>query len=216
MDSMTVGAAAPGTMLMRLSGPLNALLASGVVRRAEDDILELLLDGEEIVKGGMVTISMNVQVRCPTCIADTTRPCESCGTQRAGERALRRVACGAAWSHGRRAPVAVGAAARGDPPRGLSSAAWQRPSGRRPRVTRCLGLMLPRFRGHAGRRERAPGAVLAKGRRRSFTAELKGDAVKLVRGLVAAPGAPAHPGRHPRPAAQTVRHLLWRSVRSIQ
>ncbi|MEO7095144.1 MAG: DnaJ domain-containing protein [Polyangiales bacterium] len=51
---------APGVMIQRLSGPLNALLARGVARTGEDGVLELILDDEEVAEGGMITISMNV------------------------------------------------------------------------------------------------------------------------------------------------------------
>jgi molecular chaperone DnaJ len=66
---------APGVMLSRLSGPLNALLTCGVARRAERDVIELFLDAEEAAQGGMVTISMRVKVRCPDCAGDEA----SCG-----------------------------------------------------------------------------------------------------------------------------------------
>src|SRR6187200_3047650 len=38
---------APAVMLRRLSGPLNSLLACGVARRAEDDVIELFLNAQE-------------------------------------------------------------------------------------------------------------------------------------------------------------------------
>jgi hypothetical protein len=71
---------APGIMLRRLSGPLNALLACGIARRAGDDVIELLVDEHEASDGGMVYISMRVPVRCPTCVGDTTVSCKRCGT----------------------------------------------------------------------------------------------------------------------------------------
>ena len=67
-------------MLRRLSGPLNALLACGIARRAGDDVIDLLIDEQEASEGGMVYISMRVPVRCPTCVGDTTAPCNRCGT----------------------------------------------------------------------------------------------------------------------------------------
>jgi molecular chaperone DnaJ len=81
---------APGVMLHRLSGPLNALLACGVARRAEDGFIELLLDAEEVAQGGMVTISMRVPVRCPMCTGSqrTSRAsvaCDRCGGTRGVE-----------------------------------------------------------------------------------------------------------------------------------
>lgn len=76
---------APGVMLSRLSGPLNALLACGVARRAEDDVIELLLAAEEATQGGTVTIAMRVQVHCPACAEDPAGPCVHCGSRRTVE-----------------------------------------------------------------------------------------------------------------------------------
>lgn len=73
---------APGVLIRRLSGPLNALLGRGVARTAEDGVLELMLDEEEVTEGGMVTISMRVTVRCPQCSREATEPCVRCGTER--------------------------------------------------------------------------------------------------------------------------------------
>jgi molecular chaperone DnaJ len=70
---------APGVMLRRLSGPLAALLACGVVQQAEDGVLELFLNAQEAAEGGMVTISMRVPVRCPAC-AGRPGSCARCGT----------------------------------------------------------------------------------------------------------------------------------------
>jgi hypothetical protein len=69
-------------MLTRLSRPLNVLLASGVARRAEGDVIELFLDTEEATQGGMVTIPMRVPVRCPACAADGAVACARCGSLR--------------------------------------------------------------------------------------------------------------------------------------
>ena len=73
---------APAVLLQRLSGPLNGLLACGVARQAEDDVIELYLNAEEIAEGGMVTISMAVPVRCTACAAGATGSCPRCGTKR--------------------------------------------------------------------------------------------------------------------------------------
>jgi curved DNA-binding protein CbpA len=73
---------APAVMLHRLSGPLNALLACGVARRAEGDVIELFVNDEEATEGGMVTISMYVPIRCSACASDGTGPCTRCGTKR--------------------------------------------------------------------------------------------------------------------------------------
>lgn len=56
---------APGVMIRRLCGPLNALLARGVARQPSDDLVELFLDPQEIAEGGMITISMRVMVHSP-------------------------------------------------------------------------------------------------------------------------------------------------------
>ena len=72
---------APAVMLQRLSGSLNALLACGVARLAEGDVIELFLDAEEVAQGGMVTISMQVPGRCPACVVDAARSCARCGTK---------------------------------------------------------------------------------------------------------------------------------------
>jgi DnaJ-class molecular chaperone len=73
---------APGRMIRRLSGPFNALLARGVARRAEDDVIELFLDDDEVSEGGHVTISMQVPVSCPMCGPDATEACGRCGSTR--------------------------------------------------------------------------------------------------------------------------------------
>jgi DnaJ-class molecular chaperone len=73
---------APGVLLRRLSGQLNALLACGVARRAEGDVIELFLSAQEVSEGGMVTISMRVPVRCPACAANAAGSCARCGTKR--------------------------------------------------------------------------------------------------------------------------------------
>src|SRR5436190_21949726 len=73
---------APAVMLRRLSGPLNSLLACGVARRAEDDVIELFLNAQEAGEGGMVTISMSVPIRCPACTADAGASCAGCGGMR--------------------------------------------------------------------------------------------------------------------------------------
>ena len=69
---------APPDMLWRLSGSLKALLALGIARRAEPDLIELVLSRREAAEGGMVTISMRVPVRCLLC-SGRNRACERCG-----------------------------------------------------------------------------------------------------------------------------------------
>lgn len=72
---------APGTLLTRLCRPFQALLAMGIARRAEDDVIELFLDAEEAAQGGMVHIAMRVPVRCPACAADRAAACAHCGSR---------------------------------------------------------------------------------------------------------------------------------------
>ena len=74
---------APAEMLWRVSGSLKQLLACGIARRAEDDLIELVLSATEAAQGGMVTISMRVPVRCLLC-GGRGGACERC----AGKGAL--------------------------------------------------------------------------------------------------------------------------------
>jgi molecular chaperone DnaJ len=60
---------APRDMLSRITGPLESLTACGVARQCAENMIELYLDGVEAAQGGMVTISMNVEVRCTRCAA---------------------------------------------------------------------------------------------------------------------------------------------------
>jgi molecular chaperone DnaJ len=73
---------APGVMLQRLCGPLSTLLACGVARRGEDEVIELFLSAEEVAEGGMATISMRVPVHCPACATHAQGACARCGTRR--------------------------------------------------------------------------------------------------------------------------------------
>jgi molecular chaperone DnaJ/curved DNA-binding protein len=70
---------APPVMLSRLSGPLNALLACGAARCADEDLIELLVNAQEASQGGMASISLWVPVRCPSCAARAARSCARCG-----------------------------------------------------------------------------------------------------------------------------------------
>jgi hypothetical protein len=56
---------APGVMLQRLCGSLQQLLMRGVADYApdHDDLIDLFLDAEEAAQGGMIRISMRVEVR---------------------------------------------------------------------------------------------------------------------------------------------------------
>lgn len=84
-DDAAVGRRAPGVLIHRLSGPLNILLARGVVRESSDRIYELLLDAHELSEGGMVTISMRVPVICEACASNPSAPCAICGDTRVVE-----------------------------------------------------------------------------------------------------------------------------------
>ena len=72
----------PAVQLSRLSGNINGLLACGIVQRVGGDIIELFINDDEAESGGMVTIAMRVQVRCPECAANPTLPCGLCGSAR--------------------------------------------------------------------------------------------------------------------------------------
>jgi DnaJ-class molecular chaperone len=84
-SSPMVGPRAPGVLLQRLSAPLNALLMRGIAQWAEGDMIDLYVNGEEAATGGMVTIPMRVQVRCPACAGDATKLCVRCDGQRTVE-----------------------------------------------------------------------------------------------------------------------------------
>ena len=73
---------APGVMLRRLSGPLNALFACGVARVAEESVIELFLNAQEAADGGMITISMRVPVHCAACVNQAATSCAKCGGAR--------------------------------------------------------------------------------------------------------------------------------------
>jgi len=76
------GRRAPSVMLRRVGGSLKALLACGIARRAEADVIELFLNSQEASEGGMVTISMRVPVRCPACASGPATSCAKCGSTR--------------------------------------------------------------------------------------------------------------------------------------
>ncbi|HEY0705817.1 MAG TPA: DnaJ domain-containing protein [Polyangia bacterium] len=72
--------------IARLSGTLEALLASGIARRLADGVVELCLLAHEVAEGGLAAIDAAVRVACPTCagIAEAgvlwCRRCEFAGT----------------------------------------------------------------------------------------------------------------------------------------
>ncbi|HUQ07086.1 MAG TPA: DnaJ domain-containing protein [Kofleriaceae bacterium] len=55
----------PVAMIRRVSMTMQQLLACGIARHAEDDIIELLLTASEAETGGHITIPMRVPVRDP-------------------------------------------------------------------------------------------------------------------------------------------------------
>jgi hypothetical protein len=77
-------ALAPGVLLHRLSGPLNALLACGFARLSSGGVIELFLNASEATDGGMIAIAMSVVVHCPQCAgyADSAAKCSRCGGRR--------------------------------------------------------------------------------------------------------------------------------------
>jgi len=54
-------------LLSRLSGPLDTLVAAGVVSVDREGILELRLSAQEAAVGGTAVITMPLRVPCPTC-----------------------------------------------------------------------------------------------------------------------------------------------------
>jgi hypothetical protein len=69
----------PVVMLWRASGPLESLLACGTARRSSDGGIDLFLDAAEAARGGMITVSMQVDVQCPACgKRANAAPCAQC------------------------------------------------------------------------------------------------------------------------------------------
>lgn len=71
---------APSVMLRRITGPLDALLASGTAVRAEPGVIDLFLKAEDASEGGMASISLRVPVRCDSCAGATCARCGGTGT----------------------------------------------------------------------------------------------------------------------------------------
>jgi hypothetical protein len=63
-------------------GPLNSLIACGVVRRIGDDTIEIFPSAQEAATGGMVTISLRVPIRCPACAGNPVASCNRCANSR--------------------------------------------------------------------------------------------------------------------------------------
>lgn len=74
--------AAPGVMHWRLCGPLATLAGLGAVRFDDPRFITLVLRADEAAQGGMVTISLPVDVWCTGCGPQTTTPCEACNRTR--------------------------------------------------------------------------------------------------------------------------------------
>ena len=68
---------APGVLIRRLSSPLEVLFACGAARRGDDGVIELVVDADEARDGGMITVAMDVAVRCPRCNGGGA--CAQCG-----------------------------------------------------------------------------------------------------------------------------------------
>jgi DnaJ-class molecular chaperone len=72
---------APAVMLERLSGPLPSLIACGAARLDDDEaggvgFITLVFREAEAAQGGMITISMRVELWCPKCAPQDGPPRE--------------------------------------------------------------------------------------------------------------------------------------------
>jgi hypothetical protein len=78
-------------MLSRLSGPLMILLTRGAAHLEEEGFITLVLNEREAAQGGMVMVSMRVEVWCPAC-GGKERPAAGAGGVRCprckGERTV--------------------------------------------------------------------------------------------------------------------------------
>jgi DnaJ-class molecular chaperone len=70
---------APGVLLPRHSGPLQALIACGLARHAEPGVIELVFNAREAAQGGMAAIPMRVLVHCTACAGEKKTSCARCG-----------------------------------------------------------------------------------------------------------------------------------------
>jgi DnaJ-class molecular chaperone len=73
---------APGVLLMNLSRPLDALFALGIARVLPDGVIELAVDDADASEGGMIRISMRVDIHCDACNAGVDSSCTRCGGAR--------------------------------------------------------------------------------------------------------------------------------------
>lgn len=69
---------APGVLLRRQSGPLQALIACGLARHAEAGVIDLVFSAQEAAQGGMVAIPMRVMVHCSACAGAKQGLCAQC------------------------------------------------------------------------------------------------------------------------------------------
>jgi hypothetical protein len=69
-------------MLSRITGSLDSLMARGIARPSEPDLIDLYLDESEASEGGMAMISMRVDIACAECAA---RHPSAEGTRQAGQ-----------------------------------------------------------------------------------------------------------------------------------
>ena len=82
----------PAIMLQRICGPLTTLIACGAARREEPGYITLLLREEEAAQGGMATVSMPVELRCPDCEGqEVFEACERCEGKRTVRELFERV-----------------------------------------------------------------------------------------------------------------------------
>jgi molecular chaperone DnaJ len=73
----------PSIALSRLSGPLTSLIACGVARLEEPGFITLVFSEAEAAQGGIITISMQVDMWCPACAAqERSDGCSQCGGKR--------------------------------------------------------------------------------------------------------------------------------------
>jgi molecular chaperone DnaJ len=74
---------APAIPLWRLSGPLASLIACGAARLDEPGFITLVFREDEAAQGGMVTVSLHVELWCPDCAAqERSIECMRCGGRR--------------------------------------------------------------------------------------------------------------------------------------
>lgn len=70
-------------MLSRLTGHLSRLLARGAADLDEPGYITLLLTPTEAAQGGMATVSLQVDLRCPACANSApSTPCPRCQGRR--------------------------------------------------------------------------------------------------------------------------------------